>query len=67
MNNEVKSAKFLANGNKLKTEVKDGGLMISLPAAPVDANASVIKVEVKGNVSAGSGKPKEKMKAGELD
>ena len=33
----------------------------------IDANATVIKVEVKGNVEAVSTKPKDKMKAGELD
>lgn len=67
LKNEIVSAKLLANGTVLKTEKKDDGLLISVPEKAVDANATVIKVEVKGMVDAASLKPKEKMKAGEID
>ena len=61
------SAKLLANGSSLKTEMNDEGVIIALPEKALDANATVIKVEVKGTVEPVSAKPKDKMKAGELD
>lgn len=67
LKNQIVSAKLLANGTALKTEKKDDGLLISIPEKALDANATVIKVEVKGLVDAASLKPKEKMKAGEID
>jgi alpha-L-fucosidase len=67
LKNQIVSAKLLANGTALKTEKKDDGLLISVPEKAADANATVIKIEVKGVVDAASLKPKEKMKAGEID
>ena len=67
LKNQIVSAKLLANGNVLKTEKKDDGLLISIPEKTIDPIATVIKVEVKGVVDAASLKPKEKMKAGEID
>lgn len=67
LKNEIVSAKLLANGNGLKTEKKEDGLLVSVPEKAIDPIATVIKVEVKGVVDAASLKPKEKMKAGEID
>ncbi|RXK61678.1 alpha-L-fucosidase [Lacibacter luteus] len=67
LKNEIVSAKLLANGTGLKTEKNADALLISVPEKAIDANATVIKVEVKGIVDAASLKPKEKMKAGEID
>jgi alpha-L-fucosidase len=67
LKNEIVSAKLLANGTALKTEKNNDDLLITVPGKAVDANATVIKVEVKGMVDAASLKPKEKMKAGEID
>jgi alpha-L-fucosidase len=67
LKNKIMSAKLLANVTSLKTEMNDEGLIIVLPAQALDANATVIKVEVKGAVEPVSVKPKDKMKAGELD
>jgi len=67
LKNQIVSAKLLTNGNMLKTEKKDDGLLISIPEKAIDPIATVIKVEVKGVVDAASLKPKEKMKAGEID
>ena len=67
LKNKVSSAKFLANGSVLKTDMNDEGLVIHLPEKALDPNATVIKVEVKGIVENLSTKPKDKMKAGELD
>jgi alpha-L-fucosidase len=64
---EVVLAKLLANGVVVKTAVSDEGLTINLPVKALDTLATVIKVEVKGTVDAVSAKPKDKMKAGELD
>ena len=67
LKNQIVSAKLLANGAALKTEKNNDGLLITVPEKAVDANATVIKVEVKGIVDAASLNPKEKMKAGEID
>lgn len=67
LKNQIVSAKLLANGTALKTEKNNDGLLIMVPEKAVDANATVIKVEVKGIVDAASLNPKEKMKAGEID
>ena len=67
LKNEVRSAKLLANGNKLRSQSTADGLVINLPPAAPDKIASVIKVEMKGlleNVNIG---PKKKMKTGALD
>jgi alpha-L-fucosidase len=67
LNNEVVSARFLANGKKVQTENTPEGLFITLPEKAIDPVATVIKLEVKGKVESLSAKPKDKMKAGELD
>jgi alpha-L-fucosidase len=49
--NKVVSARFLANGTTLKTSAsKDGSLSVTLPAKAPDPIATVIKIDVKGNV-----------------
>jgi alpha-L-fucosidase len=58
---------LLANKASLKTETTNEGLTILLPEKGLDPIATVIKVEVKGEVVTESAKPKDKMKAGELD
>ena len=51
--NSIISARLLANGTKVKASVsKDGALTLTLPAAAPDPVASVIRVDVKGNVVA---------------
>jgi alpha-L-fucosidase len=51
--NSIISARLLANGTKVKASVsKDGALTLTLPAAAPDPIASVIRVDVKGNVVA---------------
>lgn len=67
LKNEIISAKLLANNTTLKTEAASDGLVINLPGKALDPNSTVVKVEVKGTVAGGPGKPKDKMKAGELD
>ncbi|MDP4208998.1 MAG: alpha-L-fucosidase [Bacteroidota bacterium] len=68
LKNQVVSSTLLATGAKLKTLVTSTGLTISVPAKAPDAVASVIKIEVKGNVdNAMSSDSKKKMKTGELD
>ena len=67
LKNEIISAKLLANNATLKTSATNDGVVISIPEKGLDANATVIKVEVKGTVAGGLAKPKDKMKAGELD
>jgi alpha-L-fucosidase len=67
LTNKIISAKLLANKAALKTESTNDALIINVPEKAIDTNATVIRVEVKGKVEATSAKPKDKMKAGELD
>ena len=67
LKNKIVSAKLLANKAAVKTESNNDGTIINVPEKALDANATVIKVEVKGKVEATVAKPKDKMKAGELD
>lgn len=48
--NKVVSAKLLSNGNTVKTSSTGDVLSLTLPAGPTDKIASVIKVELKGNL-----------------
>lgn len=48
--NKVVSAKLLSNGNRVKTSTAGDVLSLTLPAAPTDKIASVIKVELKGSL-----------------
>lgn len=61
----VVSAQLLANGSKLKTEASNEGLVINVPDKAPDAVATVVKVEVKGALTAKD--QNGKMKSGELD
>ncbi|KJF43559.1 alpha-L-fucosidase [Draconibacterium sediminis] len=68
LDNKVVSAKLLANGEKIETTGTKEGLVLSVPEKAADAIASVIKVEVKGNVvDRISQGPKKEMKSGALD
>jgi alpha-L-fucosidase len=67
LKNKVVSAKLLANGVSLKSASTDSGLVINVPQNAIDPIATVIKVVVKGKVEGDVSKPKDKMKAGELD
>ncbi|HEX5653313.1 MAG TPA: alpha-L-fucosidase [Chitinophagaceae bacterium] len=67
LKNKVIAATLLANGKAIKTNSTKEGLDIVLSGGAADPIASVIKLEVKGTVTAGSVNPKDKMKAGELD
>lgn len=48
LRNEVKKAKLLAGGKKVKTERTDEGIVLLLPAAAPDSVATVISLEIKG-------------------
>ncbi|WP_343670739.1 alpha-L-fucosidase [Chitinophaga sp.] len=50
---QIKSASLLQNGTKLKTTTDDKGLHIHIPAHPKDTIATVIKVEVAGELQQG--------------
>jgi alpha-L-fucosidase len=68
LKNKVVSAKFLANGEKVKTSATHTGLEIFVPQRMPDSIATVIQVEVKGEVKQhGLSKKKEKMQSGALD
>jgi alpha-L-fucosidase len=67
LKNEVLSAKLLDGGKKLETLNTAEGLLISTLPDASNPVATVIKVEVKGTVEGSLAKPKDKMKAGELD
>jgi alpha-L-fucosidase len=66
LKNEVVSAKLLANGTRLTTNASGDELVINVPSKAPDAIASVIKVELKGNV-ADVVETKGKIKSGEID
>jgi len=51
LKNEVMQAKLLADGKVLKTQSQNGDLTIDVPSKAPDAIASVIKIEVKGNIA----------------
>ena len=50
LNNSVKSASLLAGGTSVKTAKEEGGVVIMLPAKAPDEIASVIKLEVEGEL-----------------
>ena len=66
LKNEIISAKLITGGN-LKTTSNKGGMEISVPSKAPDAIASVIKIEVKGEVANVNLVAKDKMKTGALD
>lgn len=66
LDNEVISASLLAGGVTCKAVNTHEGVIISLPAKAPDANASVVKLQVKGNVQSAL-ELRGKMKTGALD
>jgi alpha-L-fucosidase len=62
LKNEIISAKFLANGEQLKANQEDEGLVIKLPEKALDTIATVIKLEVKGTVVVDKTASAEKIK-----
>ncbi|WP_158994620.1 alpha-L-fucosidase [Mucilaginibacter sp. L196] len=66
LTNKVISAKLLADGTTLQSSPGKDGLTISVPANGPDPVASVIKIEVKGNMDHNAN-ANGKMKSGELD
>jgi alpha-L-fucosidase len=66
LKNEIISAKLLAGGN-VKATSANGGMAIKVTAKAPDVIASVIKIEVKGEVANVNLVAKDKMKTGELD
>jgi alpha-L-fucosidase len=63
----VISANLLAGGKMLKTKSSTEGLEISVPVKAPDAIASVIRVNVKGEIEILSKGASKKMKTGALD
>ncbi|MBT1697604.1 alpha-L-fucosidase [Fulvivirgaceae bacterium PWU4] len=67
LKNKVLSARLLAGGKSLKTNVDDQGVIIEAGNKSVDPIATVIKLEVKGPVaSAAFSGEKKAMEAGEV-
>jgi alpha-L-fucosidase len=50
LKNEIVSSKLLANGKAIKGAITKDGAVFNLPAQSIDPVATVLKVEVKGNV-----------------
>ena len=68
LKNKISSAKLLGSGEKLKTSITTNGLNISIPETAPDKIASVIKLELKGNiVNTNTSATKNKMQRGALD
>jgi len=68
LTNQVVKASLLAGGKKIQTTASKEGLVLAVPATAPDAIASVVKVEVKGNVTDHTSKgAKKEMKSGALD
>jgi alpha-L-fucosidase len=67
LNNAVISARLLGNGSKLKITKTGDQLIIRTPTTAPDAAASVIRLDVKGQLAKGSIPSKKKMQSGALD
>ena len=68
LTNQVVKASLLAGGKKIQTTASKEGLVLAVPATAPDAIATVVKVEVKGNVTNHISKgAKKDMKSGALD
>ncbi|MBW4889231.1 alpha-L-fucosidase [Mucilaginibacter sp. HMF5004] len=67
LKNKVLTSSLLVNGTMLKTEEGKDGLVVNLPANAPDAVASVIKLEVKGEVANANTTAEGKMKSGSID
>jgi len=60
-NNKVVAAKLIATGTSLKTTVsKDNTLTINLPSKAPDTIASVVRIDVRGNIEANIGNEPKK-------
>lgn len=67
LSSKIKSARLLANGEKVKAKKTIGGTEIMLPMQAPDEVASVIKITVKGAIASKAIETTGKMKTGELD
>jgi alpha-L-fucosidase len=67
LNNAVISARLLGTGSKLKITKTGDQLSIRIPTTAPDAAASVIRLDVKGQLAKGSMPSKKKMQSGALD
>ncbi len=68
LTNKVISAKLLATGDKIKTSENDKGTELTVPKVMPDTYATVINVEVKGEVKRNiSTENKERMRSGAID
>ena len=65
LKNEIRSATFLATGESLKFKGEEDGLMITIPEKAIDPIATVIRLEVKGNVIDQKAALKEKTASGQ--
>ena len=64
LQNKITKAILLANGASIKTGKTTAGVVINVPATPLDPIATVIKLEVKGKVASQVVHTKEPMKSG---
>lgn len=68
LNNKVVSARILETGKSVRTKSASNGLVIKIPAKAINPIATVIRVEVKGQIKSDKfAAPTTKMKTGELD
>ena len=68
MKNKVISARILENGKSVRTKSTTNGLVIKIPAKAINPIATVIRVDVKGQIKSDKlAVPTTKMKTGELD
>ena len=68
LENKIISAKLLADGDKLRTSVTESGVNISVPEVAPEKIASVIKVEIKGQLADRLPSPATKeMQTGAID
>jgi len=67
LSNQIVSVSLLGSNEKIKAKQEKGSVEIKLPGAAPNKIASVIRLEVKGNVAPEKTAAKDKMKAEELD
>ncbi len=51
LHNEIRSARLLATDKTLRTTAGEGGVMVEVPAEPLDAIDTVVVLEVKGRLN----------------
>lgn len=59
LENEVKSARLLADGKELKFKKTAAGVVVDLPNQAPDANATVIKIEIDGEPQIADDQPRK--------